>query len=248
MADPILGLTGTDIKNHVIKYVGNGSADFETWIDVQLPLAEHRVLKLHDWSYLRFIDFTLPLVNGTRDYQLNSTNVTELTTTQTIDPDSIETIHVPETGVVLRKMDKAALLRADPQEDDGSDGSDAQAWARLDDKTLRIYPPNFKNQTAFLNGRRQEASLTTLSNTLQIPYKYQNSFVRYIEALSLDRENDDRADVAKAEALNLIREDIDEDMKRTGDVTEPRIKDLREAAQDGFAQQLNSILFATVTW
>lgn len=247
MADPILGLTGTDIKNHVIKYIGNDSKDFETWVDVEIPLAEHRILKLHDWSYLRFTDFTLTLVNGTKDYELNSTNVSELTTTQTIDPDSIEIIHVPETGVTLRKMDKAQMIRFDPQEDDGSDGSDAQGWARLDHKTLRIYPPNFKNQTALLNGRRQEASLTTLSNTLQIPYKFQNSYIKYLEALALDRENDDRAISKKAESASLILEDMDNDMQRTGDVSEPRIKDLREAAQDGFAQQLNSILFATIT-
>ena len=101
-----------------------------------------------------------------------------------------------------------------------------------------------KNGTLKIDAKTKIASMTTLTNRLTIPYKFQESFLSYVYAIALDRENDTRFAAKKQEAMFQIREDIQDDMSSEGDVLEPRIKDGREAALDGFSLNLNSVQFA----
>lgn len=244
MPDSNLGFTGTEILARVVQYIGNDSDDFQAYITESLPLAEFRFLKLHDWSFLRQQNFTLPVVNGTDTYKLDGNTITELTGDQFIATHDIETIYDEENGIVLRKMELGQIRRIDPQNDDGGADDNPSIWAPVNNKEIRLYKPIFKNGTLKIDAKTKIASLTTLTNRLTIPYKFQESFINYVYAIALDRENDTRFAEKKQEAMFQIREDIQDDMSSEGDVLEPRIKDAREAALDGFSLNLNSLQFA----
>jgi hypothetical protein len=244
LPDSTLGFTGTEIQARVVSYVGNDSDDFKAFIAESLPLAEFRFLKLHDWSFLRQQNFTLPIVNGTATYTLDGGNITELTGNQFIATHDIETIYDPTNGVVLRKMELPQIRRLDPENDDGGTGDHPFAWAPINNKDILLYKPVFKNGTLKIDAKTKIASMTTIGNTLTIPYKFQESYINYVIAIALDKENDDRFAAKKQEAMLQIREDIQDDMSSEGDVFEPRIKDAREAQLDGASLSLNSLQFA----
>ena len=247
MPDPKLGFTGNELIIRVINFIGNTSTDFKTFMENALPLAEYRIFKLHDWDYLKKQGMTLDVTNGTRTYELNSTNIGGLVGDESFSPDDVEIITSPENGSIVRKVELQKIRRFDPESDDGSDVTFPQWWAPIDDKSIILYPPIFKNTTLTLDGRIQQSGLFTLTNYPTIPIRYQESFIEYLYALALDRENDDRAAGKKNDAMALIRQDIQDDDNLFGDIFEPRIKHLNEAIFDGVSGNLEAILFANIS-
>lgn len=234
------GFTGNEIVTRVQKYVGNFNNDFKEFVEQTLPLAEFRYYKLHDWSFLRKTGLSLPVTNGQSEYTLDSGTIGEL-----ISASDIETIYDPTNGRVLKKVDLPQIRRLDPEEDDGSSTHQGpQLWAEAGYNKIILWPPKFESGTIKMDVRIQTPQLTNLTNTPLIPYKYQEGFIEYVIAIALDRENDTRASTKKSEALQLIRLDIQDDMRRLGDTTEARIKHWREARLDGVGgANLDALLF-----
>jgi len=129
-------------------------------------------------------------------------------------------------------------------------------WAAIGEQRILLYPTPYKPVTLRVDGKVLPTPLTDFTSTdpandtgarLSIPYQYQESFIAYVEALALDRENDDRAPGKKQEALYLIKQDIQSDDMRLGDNINPRVRHWFEQGNQGNAQQLNSILWATLS-
>lgn len=228
MPSSTLGFTGTEIVNKVISYVGNTKSDFQSYVEQLLPLAEFRFCKMHDWRFLNKQNLPLTVVNGTSEYTLNTGTIGYY-----MAADDVETIWDNTNGRVLKKVTLKDLRRFDPKKDDGSATDQPTHWAPVEDNKVEIYPPQFAGQTLRVDGKITPSALTTLSNYPTIPYKYQESFIEYVIAMALDRENDDRASTKKAEAVELIKLDIKNDVSSKGDIDSPRLRSEREAAVDG---------------
>ena len=241
MPSPTQGFSGSEIVSRIQNYVGNTSSEFKTYVEQSLPLAEYRFYKLHDWSFLRKAGLSLTLQANTAEYNLDSATVGyELST------GDIESIYFEADGVVLRKVDLPYLRRLDPESDDGSSSDTPTLWASVSDRRIRIWPPSTKTGTLKIDAKISTPQLTTLTNYPLIPYKYQESFIAYLIAMALDRENDDRARSKKQEALALIRLDIQDDMRNLGDVHNARLKHWREARLDGVGANLEATLFGLI--
>jgi hypothetical protein len=135
----------------------------------------------------------------------------------------------------------------DPETDDGNTGSGITHWAPASDNSIVVYPAIFNDTTLKVDGKAQPTPYSSLSEYLTIPYRRQDSFLHYLLALALDRENDDRAPRVKREAMELIRQDIQDDMSKLGSTTEPRLRHYNEQRFDGISSNLED-LYAQWAW
>lgn len=225
MPNNISGFTYTEIKERVINYIGNTSEKFSTYVDQSIPMAEFRFCKMHDWSFLRKSGLTLSTVADQAEYDLSVINIGFLMAAT-----DVETIRAEADGVVLKRVDLNQIRRLDAKNDDGSENDTPSYWAVAGDNTIRIWPPSVKVMDLKIDGK-----ITPTFDTTIIPYKYQESFIEYVIALALDRENDDRAAGKKQEAMALIRTDILDDMRNLGETENPRIKSMLEIKFDSFS-------------
>lgn len=223
MPNSTTGFTYAEIKERVINFVGNESSSFADYVEHSIPLAEFRFCKMHDWSFLIKTGLSLTTVTGQAEYDLTVANIGFLMAAT-----DIETITSEEDAVILKRLDLNQIRRYDTGNDDGSVNDTPSCWAVAGDNKIRIWPPTVKATTLKIDGK-----ITPNTTSLSIPYKYQESFIEYVIAMALDRENDDRAITKKQEAMALVRSDILDDMRNLGDTENPRIKSLLEARFDG---------------
>ena len=238
MPNPTSGFTGTEIVSRVITFVGNTTTDFRTYVENTLPLAEFRFCKAHDWQFLHKNNLSLAVTNGTNEYELSVANIGDYMAAE-----NVESIYNEEKGLYLKRVDLQEIRRFDPKSDDGSDEDGPRWWAPIGDNKILLYPPTFETGTLKIDGKISPVALTTLSNFPTIPYRYQESFIEYVIAMALDREDDQRAAGKKQEALALIREDIRDDLRQLSNTTNPRIKDMREQRNDGDNRFLHEHFF-----
>lgn len=228
MPSNTLGFTGQEIVSRVVSYVGNTKLDFQTYVEQTLPLAEFRFAKAHDWRFLHKQNLPLAVTNGTSVYTLNTGNIG-----YNMAAEDVENIWDDTNGRLLFKTTLKDLRRVDPKHDDGTATDEIVMWAPVNDNDIEVYPPIFESVTLRVDGKITPNALSTLSNYPTVPYKYQEAFIEYVIALALDRENDDRASSKKAEAIELIKMDIRNDMSSLGDTENPRLRFPWEAWNDG---------------
>jgi hypothetical protein len=235
------GFSAQEIIDRVVSYIGNNSEDFQEYVQNALPLAEFRWCKAHDWSFLRKVGLPLPVVNGTAEYTLDSGSIGFY-----MSAEDVETIYSPTGSTVLKRVDLGQIRRADPEGDDGSTSTHPQAFAPAGDNRIIIWPPGFQAQTLKVDGKISPTPLLTLSNYPTVPFRYQDSFIEYVNALALDRENDDRAGQKRLEVLALIQQDIRDDLRQLSNTDLPRIKHWREYQFDGAGANLEALLFGLI--
>jgi hypothetical protein len=238
MPNDTSGFTGNEIVSRVVKYVGNTTTEFQTYIQNTLPLAEFRFCKAHDWEFLHKTNLSLAVTNGTREYELSVANIGYY-----MSAENVESIYHEDKGVYLKRKNLQEIRRFDPQNDDGSATDTPTMWAPSGDNKILLWPPTFETSTLKIDGKVSPGALSTLTNFPTIPYRYQESFIEYVVAMALDRENDDRASSKKQEALALIREDIKDDLRQLSNVENPRIQSMREARFDGSGANLDGLFF-----
>ncbi len=228
MPNSTSGFTGNEIVSRIQSYIGNTSASFQTYMQQTLPLAEFRFCKMHDWRFLKKTGLSLTITAGTSEYDLSVANVGFY-----IAASDVESIFDETNGVYLKKVDLNQLRRLDPATDQGSATEGPRYWAEVGDNRIRIWPPEHESGTLKIDGKITPAAFDNLANPPTIPYRYQESFIEYVTAMALDRENDDRAQAKKSEAIQLIKADIQDDMYNSGGNDEPRIRSQFEKQGDG---------------
>lgn len=248
--DTKYGFSAKQAIDLTIDYVGNCSADFEAYMQNIITIAQFRYCSLHDWSFLNKVDLPLVVDGVTTEYELDLTTIGF-----NMPASSVRQIWNPSGSHVLRKVESHVLRRVDPESDDGSSGTDVSHWAQIGDQRILLYSPVYKPTTLRVSGKTLPTPLTDFASIdpasdvaarLTIPYRYQESFLEYLRAVALDRENDDRAQAVKTSALQLVRQDMQYEEERLGDNTAPRIRHWSEQAVDGNLNQLNSILFVNL--
>jgi hypothetical protein len=228
------GMTGTEIVAHVTNYIGNTSSDFKNIVETVLPLAEFRFCKAHDWRFLYKNNLPLTVVSGTNEYTLDVASVG-----YTIQSEDVHSIYNPTSGVYLQKLTLEELRRMDVKQDDGTTQTDLKGWAASGDDKIVVHPKVFKDTQLRIDAKITPSALISMSNYPTIPYRYQESFIKYVIAQVMERENDSRADSIKQEAAMLIRQDIQDDLASNGSsADEPRFKHYWEAAADGIGGDL----------
>jgi hypothetical protein len=183
---------------------------------------------MHDWRFLHKTGLSLAVTNGTSEYSLTTGTVGFYMAAS-----DVENIYDPASGIYLKKVDLNQLRRMDPQDDDGSSSDTPTMWAEIGDNRIRLWPPNVATGTLKIDGKITPSAFDNLASFPTIPYRYQESFIEYVIAMILDRENDNRAPAKKQEAMALIQADIRDDMANTGGNDEPRIRSMFEKANDG---------------
>jgi len=229
-----VGLSYAEITSHIVKYVGNQSADFSEYVRQTILLAEQRYLKMHDWSFLRKTDLSLSVTSGTAEYDLSFTISGKV---YTMAANEVETIRAEADGVVLKRVLLDEIRRLDPSNDDGSVNDTAAYWAVVGQNRIRIWPPLTKNITLKVDGKvtPEQPNYNAFGNEYPaIPVKFQEGFIEYVKAMALDRENDDRALQKKQEAMTLILQDIQSDLE-----IDDRIRSLEEFRYDGISGLLD---------
>lgn len=241
MPNATSGFSGNEVVAYVKSWTGNASSDFQTFVEQSLPLAEFRFCKAHDWAFLHKQNLSLTVASGTSEYTLNTAAIGyEMQVTD------VKSIFSVANNLYLKKVTLDQIRRMDPNQDDGSSTAKILCWAPSSDNKIVVYPPSFSDTTLKIDGKVQAAALHTLSAYPTIPYHYQDSYMTYVIALALARENDDRAVAMKQEALGLIKADVQADLANLGDSDQPRIKSLAEQSLDGThagTDPLNMFLF-----
>jgi len=232
MPNTTQGFLYSEIVARVQSYVGNQSADFQTYVQQTIPLAEFRFCKLHNWAFLRKTGLTLNTVTGQAEYELIPANIGfSMTSTD------VEIIRAEADGVVLKQVDLAEMRRLDPDNNDGAATDTPLYWAIAGDNRIRIWPPTVKAMALKIDGKITPSApdVNSYSSTYPvIPYRYQEGFIDYVISMALDRENDDRALQKKQEAMTLILQDIQSDLE-----VDDRIKSMMEFKYDGIGQLLD---------
>lgn len=229
MPSNLYGFSGQDIVNRVINYTGNNTVAFATYVAQSIPLAEFRFCKIHPWRFLYKTNLKMTLQgDGREQYVLDSSTIGYYMTAE-----DVESITDEPNGRVIRKVTVKDIRRLDPMRRSGGTQDQVTHWAPTEDNKFLVYPVTFPSVQVTIDGWITPSPLTDLSQYPTIPYRYQEGFIRYIEALALDRENDDRAPVAKQEALNLIMQDVRDDIASLGDIDSTRIRHWGEANVDG---------------
>ena len=230
------GFTGTEIKTYVKDWIGNQSSEFDSLLDDWLPIAEYRFCRLHDWSFLHKTNLSLTVASGTAEYDLDTAAIGfEMQAT------NAKSVFSSANGVYLKKTTLEKIRRQDPEIDDGTTGQDATHWAPVGDKKIVIYPSIFSDTVLKIDGKIEPTALLTLSNTPTIPFRYQETFINYILAWALERDNDDRAARMKQEFLLQVRQDIQDDMAQQGGTDQPRIMSMDEADADGNQDEFDAL-------
>jgi hypothetical protein len=210
MPDSTNGFTGTEIVNRVLQYIGTSDSATETWVQNSLALAEFRFCKMHNWRFLHKNGLYFSITNGTAEYELTALNDGSIT--YKMKAKDVAQIYDPTNDQILIKTDLRSIRRLDPDSDDGSATDNAANWVPIADYRIRLYVPEFENNTLYVDGKITPVALVTMSDYPTIPYEYQESFIEYVKALTLDYEDDARVQDAKIYALSLIRADIADDM------------------------------------
>jgi hypothetical protein len=226
------GFTGSEILEFLRQYTGNQSSSFTSFMTSALPLAEFRYCKLHDWSFLHKKNLSLTVASGTNSYDLSVANIGFYMQTA-----NVSTVYSVAGNKVLQKTTLEHIRSMDADDNDGSTNRYPELWAPAGDNTIVVWPTVFQGTTLKIDGKITPTALLTLSNYPTIPIHMQDSFMEYLKAVALDRENDDRANNKKAEALQMIKQDIQDDMSSLGDTEEPRMKSAIELAQREAASQ-----------
>ena len=222
------GFTGNEIVTRIQNYVGNTSQSFLVYLQQTLPLAEFRFCKMHDWKFLKRADLSLTITEGQSDYDLSVANIGYY-----MNADDVENIFDETAGLYLAKKDLNQIRRMDPQSNSGTNTQGPLMWCSVQDNKIKLWPKTFKTGTLKIDGKATPVALQNLANSPTIPYRYQESFIEYVIAMMLDRENDDRAPGKKLEAIELIKMDIKDDLAGMGNGDEPRIRSMFEKAFDG---------------
>lgn len=230
------GLSGTEIIAHIQAYTGNTSANMTNFLTTALPLAEFRFCKAHDWAFLTKQNLSLTVSSGTAEYTLDSSSIGYYMAAK-----DVKNIFSVDGNCYLKKVELDEIRRFDPNQNDGSTIAYAQWWAPTGDNKILIYPQTFKDTALKIDGTITPTALLTLSNYPTIPFRYQDSFVEYMKAIALDRENDGRAIAQKQFSMELIKKDIQDDIGSDGDSSEPRIKAYNEQFLDGIGQNLDQL-------
>lgn len=237
MPNAVSGFTAAEIVSYIQNFTGNTSADFGTFLEQTIPLAEFRYCKAHDWRFLYKVNLPLSVASGTDEYTLNSSSIGYY-----MQADDVKNIYNATEGIYLKKTSLETIRRADPDSDDGSTSEFIAAWAPIGDNKIILYPKVFADTDLRIDGKILPTALFTTSNYPTIPIHYQDSFIAYVLFLALDRENDDRAGAKRQEAMELITRDIQADLAGQGSAAdEPRIKSAMEALFDGAANNNESL-------
>ena len=232
MHNTTYGFLYSEIVARVKNYIGNQSADFETYVQQTIPLAEFRFCKLHNWAFLRKTGLTLNTVTGQAEYDLTPANIGfSMTATD------VELIRAEADGVVLKQIDLAEMRRLDPDNNDGAATDTPLYWSIAGDNKIRLWPPTVKPMALKIDGKITPSApdVNNYNSTYTIiPYRYQEGFIEYVISMALDRENDQRALQKKQEAMTLILQDIQSDLE-----SDDRIKSMMEFRYDGIGQLLD---------
>jgi hypothetical protein len=230
------GLSGNEILSHIQAYIGNTSANFSNFLTTTIPLAEFRFCKAHDWSFLTKQNLNLTVSSGTAAYTLTAASIGYYMAAS-----DVRNIFSPASNTYLKKVSLDEIRRMDPDQNDGSTSQYVTHWAQGADNEIILYPQTFKDTALKVDGTITPNALLTLSNYPTIPYRYQDSFIEYLKAIALDRENDTRANTQKQFSMQLIKNDIQDDIGSGGDGSEPRIKAYNEQYLDGVGQNLDQL-------
>lgn len=220
------GFSYENIIDHVVNYIGNTDSEFRTYVRDLVLMSEQRYLKMHDWSFTFRTELTLPITSQYQEYTLDSSTIGYF-----MQASDIESIRADDS--YLQKVDLSELRRLDSGVYINTLPVEPKFWAAIGHNKIYVWPPNVRSQDLLIDGKISPSS--TIDSTTQqlsgnpiIPMLYQEGFIEYVKALALDRENDDRAAAKKVEALQLIRLDIQTDMRNIGDTLTPRIKSMFE--------------------
>lgn len=211
------GFTYAQIKEHIVKYIGNDSSEFADYVDDLIIMAEHRYFKMHDWSFTYRTNLALAVNPNSNQYFLNDGTIGAF-----MAAGDVETIRSDDDNVYLVKLELPQLRRLQIYNNDSAANVPPIYWAVAGDNKIQFWPDSPKASVLRIDGKITPP--LDLTGAPQIPMRYQEAFIEYIKALALDRENDDRASNKKIEALGLIRQDIQDDMRSLGDTENPRIK------------------------
>lgn len=214
------GFSYNEIKQHIVAYIGNTSTEFLTYLDSLLVMAEHRYFKMHDWSFTYRTNLSL-LTNNNEEYELKPETIGHFMAAT-----DVESIRSDADNVYLLKLDLQQLRRMTINAKDTTQNVPPLYWAVVGDNKITFWPPKVPSTLLKIDGKITPA--IDLTGSPAIPMRYQEAFIEYVKALALDRENDDRAQGKKIEALNLIRQDIQDDMRSLGDSENPRVKSIFE--------------------
>lgn len=236
------GFSGTEIVEHIKRYVGRESSAFQTFIEQSLPLCEFRYCKMHDWSFLRKQNLALTVVSGTAEYDLSVANIGYYMAAS-----DVTTIFNTANNAIVKKTTLERIRQMDPNNDDGTTSDQITHWAPAGDARIVVYPKTFATTSLRIDGIITPVALSTLSNYPTIPYRFQEGFMEYVKAVALDRENDDRANGQMQKAMSMIRQDIQSDLAALGDTDEPRIKHGGERAS-GLSNNLQQMYDQWALW
>lgn len=233
------GLSGTEILQHLKDYTGNQSAVFASWLTTAIALAEFRFCKIHDWTFLTKANLTLTVASGTQYYNLSVATIGYY-----IAASDVRNIWSPAGNKPLIKTTLEQIRRMDPDGNDGSTSQYPTHWAPVGDNEIAVWPATFAGTTLKVDGKVTPNALLTLSNYPTIPFRYQDTFVEYLKAIALDREDDNRASGQRLYVERLVRQDIQDDMSALGDTEDPRIKSQMELLEAGLSPEQSYALWA----
>ncbi len=242
MPDSTQGFSGSEIVDYVISYIGNNSQEFRAVVTALLPMAEYRYCKAHDWKFLARNNLSLTVASGTDEYTLDTAAID-----CEMKAEDVHSVYSTTNGIYLKRTTLEELRRFDVKQDDGNAESMLTMWAPANDNTIVVYPKVFGDTELKIDGKASPSALLTLSNYPSIPFRNQESFIKYIIAQVMERENDGRAAAVKQEAVGMIRQDIQDDMAgNSSSADEPRVKHWWEAGNDGVGGDLEPMWISSM--
>ena len=245
MVDSVTGFTRIDAINDVIDYVGNENSNFRSMLEKNITRWQHLFYKLHDWKFAHkngvADSISFALVADQSLYSLNTATIGAEMAAK-----DIETLYSQTDGKErsLHKTTLADLRRIDPgQQDTGS----PTAYAPSGDRAIVVYPVPASadlSDTLFIDGKVLGVDLDTDTTPLDIPYEYQEVFIKWLIFKALKRERDKGADSELLEFKELFRSIVADD---NSDL-ESNLRWATEAehfTQHGHEVPLNRVLWET---
>lgn len=229
------GFSGQEILNRVINFVGNNTQPFQQYVKDSIPLAEFKFCNTYQWRFLYRPNLKITLQgDGREEYTLNSTNLLDISSVgYNMLAEDVESMTDEHNGRVVRKVTVKDIRRLDPLRISGSTQDQVTHFAPTQDMNFLVYPTNFPSVVMTIDGYISPEPLLDMSDYPTIPYRYQHTFIEYVIALALDRENDDRAPQKKADCVQMFLDDIRKDKETVGDIDSTRIRHWGEANVDG---------------
>ena len=217
------GWSGDEIISYVQGYIGNSDSEFQSYLATSLALAEFRYCKEHDWDFLNKQNLSLTVVSGTDEYTLSVANLGFY-----MKSSDIKRIYSVAHNRYLKKVTLDEIRLLDPDKNDGSTAAEIEFWAPIGDNKIVVWPPQFSDTTLKVDGKVTPTALTTTSNYPTIPIHYQDSFIAFVLAMALERENDDRAAQKMTQAMMLIEKDKQADQATLSNSGQPRFRSMFE--------------------